>query len=120
MSNPRESDPLNVYLREVRGVPPLKDGEETDLFRQVRNHGDQKESALKRLVEANLHLVPPIAERHASATFSVLDLIQEGNNGLLSAVRTFPGGSESFSAYAVTRIEDAIAKAMAESRSASE
>ncbi|MGA7916558.1 MAG: sigma factor [Candidatus Acidiferrales bacterium] len=120
MSNLRDSDPVSVYLREVRGVPPLKEGEEADLFQRVRNQDDPAEYALKRLVETNLHLVPPIAERHSSERFSVLDLIQEGNNGLMSAIRTFPGGSESFSTHAAACIEDAIKKAIAESRSTSE
>jgi RNA polymerase primary sigma factor len=113
MSNLRENDPLKVYLSEVARVPPLKDGEENELLQHVRNQDDQAELAMKRLVEATLRLVPPIAERHSSAKFSILDLIQEGNNGLMSAVRTLPKESESFSAYAVTCIEDAITKAIA-------
>lgn len=117
MPNPDYSDPLKVYLREVGNVPPLNTREEADLWQQARNQDDQAEIAAKRLIEANLHLVPPIAERHSSSGLPVLDLIEEGNNGLTFAVRTFPGGSESFSVHAITCIEDAISKATAESRS---
>jgi len=114
-------DPLKVYLLELGTVQPLTKDEETDLLQHVRTQDEQAESAGRRLIEANLSLVVSIAERHFPAGIQMLDLIQKGNEGLLLALTTFPGGpSDSFSAHAATCIERAVSKAIAESQSANE
>ncbi len=108
-----ENDPLRFYLRELDTVRPLTKDEETDLLEHVRAQDEQAESAAKRLIEANLSLVVSIAERHRSPGIHMLDLIQEGNKGLLAAVETFTARSgDSFSAHATTRVEDAVLRAV--------
>jgi RNA polymerase primary sigma factor len=111
--------PVTLYLGEASNVQPLTTAEEAETFRQLGMtdewHGDTEDAA-RRVIESYLRLVVPIAERHAeSSGISVLDLIQEGNIGLLDAVKTFaknPSGL--FSEYASVSIEDAISKAVAE------
>jgi RNA polymerase primary sigma factor len=111
------NDPLQFYLKELRTVRPLTRDEETDLWQHVRIQDELAESAARRLIEANLSLVVPIAERHSSAGIQLLDLIQHGNKGLLLAVETFTGSSsDNFSAYAATCIEDAVLRAISESQ----
>ena len=107
-------DPVKVYLAEVHKVPPLSRGEEIRCVQHVRAGDQQAESAGKRLVEANLHLVVSIAERYRNDRIHILDLIQKGNDGLMGALRTFSdSGEDSFSPYATARIERAIAEAVA-------
>ena len=111
-------DPVKVYLAEVLKVPPLSRGEEIRCVQHVRAGDQQAESAGKRLVEANLHLVVSIAERYRNDHIHILDLIQKGNDGLLAALRTFSDSSEdSLSAYATAYIERSIAEAVASSDS---
>jgi RNA polymerase primary sigma factor len=111
------NDPLKFYLRELSTIRPLTRDEETDLLQHVRSQDELAESAEKRLIEANLSLVVPIAEKHSSAGIHILDLIQKGNEGLLLALKTFSGGSSgSFSAHAATCVEDAILRAISESQ----
>jgi RNA polymerase primary sigma factor len=120
MTSLDNNDPVRIYLREVGKVPPLEEGEEADLFQHIRNQDDPAELATKRLIEVNLHLVPPIADWHSSAGLSMLELIEEGNLGLMHAIKSFSGNDKTFVSYAVSCIEDAITKAIAESRSASQ
>ncbi len=109
-------DPVGLYLSLVREVPPLNREEEIRCFQHFRAGDQQAESAGKRLVEANLHLVVSIAERHRSGRIHFLDLITKGNDGLLGALRTFTDSCEdSFSAHATAHIERAIAEAIAPS-----
>ena len=114
------NDPLAIYVREVATVPPLTKEEETALFRQLGDSGDwdeQQENAARRLVESQLALVVNIAERRLSAGIPLLELIQEGNIGLMNAVRSFaetPVGD--FTAHATACIGDAIAKAESKSK----
>ena len=106
-------DPEKVYLTAVHKVPPLSHAEEIRCVQHVRAGDQQAESAVKRLVEAHLHLVVSIAERYRNDRIYFLDLIQKGNDGLLGAVRTFSdSGQVSFSAYATAHIERAIAEAV--------
>jgi RNA polymerase primary sigma factor len=71
--------------------------------------------ARRRLIEAKLSLVVSIVARHSSTGIHMLDLIQRGNEGLMLALETFPGGSsDAFAAYAETCIEQAVSKAIAE------
>lgn len=109
---PCTDDPLSVYLGAVRTAPPLEEGEVEDLLRHISARDAQTEAAKKRLVEAHLHLVPPIAERHRSSGVHILSLIQEGNKGLLRAIETFAGSSGAdFPAHATTCIEQAVSAA---------
>jgi len=110
-----EHDPLRFYLLEVATIQPLTEGEEADLLQQVWSQDEQQESASKRLIEANLHLVVSIAKEHSAAGLPMLDLIENGNRGLLLALETFAKDSgRSFSDHAANCIERAISKAIAE------
>src|SRR6266446_7824007 len=81
-------DPEKVYLAEVRKVPPLSPTEEVRCLMHVRAEDQEAESAAKRLVEANLHLVVSIAERYRNDShLHFLDLIIKGNDGLMGALR---------------------------------
>ena len=111
-----DNDPVKMYMREVAKVQPLTKEEETSLFQEVGKPGELGEVAKRRLIESKLHLVLSIAERHASGGFSMLDLIQEGNLGLMQAVDKFsetPLGE--FSTCAADYIERAISEALARS-----
>ena len=111
-------DPVKMYLSEVATVQPLTKDEEGKLWERIRKRDEESESAAKRLIEGSLHLVIPIAERHSGSGLSMLDLLQEGNSGLMVAVETFAEShSDDFSAYAATCIENAISKAIADSES---
>ena len=79
-------DPVRMYLKEIGKVPLLSADEEIELARR-REEGD--ENAQKRLVEANLRLVVSIAKKYMGRGMSFLDLIQEGNLGLIKAVEKF-------------------------------
>lgn len=113
------NDPIAVYLREACEVEPLTEDEETRLFRQLGRWEDldeQKENVARRLIESQLRLVVNIAQRHSEASVPMLDLIQEGNIGLMNAVRSFaerPIGD--FTAHAAACIEEALAKALGKS-----
>jgi RNA polymerase primary sigma factor len=111
-------DPLKIYVAEVCNVPPLSHTEELICLEHLRA-GDQKlESARKRLVEANLHLVVSIAERYRNDRIHILDLVQRGNDALLDALGTFIGsGHTSFSAHAAPLVEHVIAEAATSSNS---
>ncbi len=81
------TDPLARYMQEVRSFPMLAQEEERELARRYHEEGDVE--AAKRLVAAHLRLVVKIAMEYRSAYYNVLDLIQEGNVGLMQAVRHF-------------------------------
>ena len=113
MDNAFTDEPEKVYLAEVAKVPPLSRDEEICCVQYVRAGGQQADSAARRLVEANLHLVVSIAERYRNDRIHILDLIEQGNDGLLGAVRTFiDSGDDSFSVYASSHIERAISEAV--------
>ncbi len=106
-----------MYLREISSIPPLMPGEERSLCEHVLAQGEQAEAASRRLIESNLVLVVSIAQRMEPAGVRILDLIKEGNKGLLLALDTFvDSAAPSFSAHAANCIEQAISKAIAESR----
>jgi RNA polymerase primary sigma factor len=107
-------DPEGLYLSEVHNVPSLSPDEEIRCLQHVRAGDQQAETARKRLLEANLHLVVSIAERNRNDRVHFLDLIVKGNDGLMGALQAFgEGGEDSFSAYATACIEHAIAEALA-------
>jgi DNA-directed RNA polymerase sigma subunit (sigma70/sigma32) len=116
MENHDPNDPVAVYINEVGGLKPLAKDEETKLFRELAGSGDwdnARENVARRLIEGHLAQVVSIAQSHSAAGVSMLDLIQEGNTGLMNAVRSFaetPIGD--FTDYAATCIDDAIKKAL--------
>jgi RNA polymerase primary sigma factor len=107
-------DPFDVYLGEAKNVPPLDSNEEMECIRHVRAGDEQAEKAGQRLVEANLLLVVTIAKRHARGKMHILDLIIEGNRGLLTAIQTLSDSpAENFLIHATPFIERAISDALA-------
>ena len=105
-------DPVKTYLKEIGRVPLLTPEEEIDLAIRISN-GD--EAAKKRLSEANLRLVVSIAKRYVGRGMLFLDLIQEGNLGLIKAVEKFDyTKGYKFSTYATWWIRQAITRAIAD------
>ena len=105
-------DPVKVYLKEIGRVPLLTPEEEIDLAIRIQE-GDEK--AKKRLSEANLRLVVSIAKRYLGRGMQFLDLIQEGNLGLIKAVEKFDYAKGfKFSTYATWWIRQAITRAIAD------
>src|SRR5467141_3511798 len=102
---------LGLYLRDIAKVPLLTPEQEQELARRVQG-GDAE--AERQLTEANLRLVVRVARRYLNRGLSLLDLIEEGNLGLLHAVRKFqPGRGTRFSTYAVWWIRQAVTRALA-------
>ncbi len=105
-------DPVKVYLKEIGRVPLLSSQEEIELAVRIQN-GDV--AAKKRLSEANLRLVVSIAKRYLGRGMHFLDLIQEGNLGLIKAVEKFDHTKGfKFSTYATWWIRQAITRAIAD------
>lgn len=105
-------DSVRLYLREIGKIPLLSLEEETELAKKVVK-GDQK--AKDKMVEANMRLVVSIAKRYSGRGLDLLDLIQEGNTGLLRAVEKFnPDKGFKFSTYATWWIRQAITRAIAD------
>ena len=105
-------DPVKVYLKEIGRVPLLSSDEETELAKRMAE-GDTK--AKNRLSEANLRLVVSIAKKYVGRGMQFLDLIQEGNLGLLKAVEKFDYTKGfKFSTYATWWIRQAITRAIAD------
>lgn len=105
-------DPVRMYLKEIGRVPLLTAEEEVELAKRMEN-GD--ELAKRRLAEANLRLVVSIAKRYVGRGMLFLDLIQEGNLGLIKAVEKFDyRKGYKFSTYATWWIRQAITRAIAD------
>jgi len=105
-------DPVRMYLKEIGRVPLLTAEEEIELAKRMEQ-GD--EEAKKKLAEANLRLVVSIAKRYVGRGMLFLDLIQEGNLGLIKAVEKFDYGKGfKFSTYATWWIRQAITRAIAD------
>ena len=105
-------DPVRMYLKEIGKVPLLSAEEEIELAQRMEE-GD--EDAKKRLAEANLRLVVSIAKRYVGRGMLFLDLIQEGNLGLIKAVEKFDyRKGYKFSTYATWWIRQAITRAIAD------
>lgn len=105
-------DPVRMYLKEIGKVPLLTAEEEIELAKRMEL-GDQE--AKKRLAEANLRLVVSIAKRYVGRGMQFLDLIQEGNLGLIKAVEKFDyRKGYKFSTYATWWIRQAITRAIAD------
>lgn len=105
-------DSVRLYLREIGKIPLLKPDEELALAYRVRT-GEKK--AKDKMAEANMRLVVSIAKRYVGRGLDLLDLIQEGNTGLLRAVEKFdPDKGFKFSTYATWWIRQAITRAIAD------
>ena len=105
-------DPVRMYLKEIGKVPLLSAEEESELAQRME---DGDEDAKKRLAEANLRLVVSIAKRYVGRGMLFLDLIQEGNLGLIKAVEKFDyRKGYKFSTYATWWIRQAITRAIAD------
>lgn len=105
-------DPVRMYLKEIGKVPLLTAEQEIDLAKRMEN-GDKE--AQKQLAEANLRLVVSIAKRYAGRGMLFLDLIQEGNLGLIKAVEKYDWRKGfKFSTYATWWIRQAITRAIAD------
>ena len=105
-------DPVRMYLKEIGKVPLLSPDEEIELAKKIEL-GD--EEAKKKLAESNLRLVVSIAKRYAGRGMQLLDLIQEGNLGLIKAVEKFDyRKGYKFSTYATWWIRQAITRAIAD------
>ena len=105
-------DPVRMYLKEIGRVPLLTPDEEVDLARRMSD-GDQE--AKNRMTESNLRLVVSIAKRYVGRGMQFLDLIQEGNLGLIKAVDKFDyTKGYKFSTYATWWIRQAITRAIAD------
>jgi RNA polymerase primary sigma factor len=108
-------DALAMYIAELRTVKPLTHEEETRLFGQLTGRGDRDEAReliARRIIEGHLAQVVSIAQEYSASGVPLLDLIQEGNIGLMTAVKSFaesPIGD--FSDYAASCIRDSIKEA---------
>ncbi len=112
MENVNIEDPVRMYLKEIGKVPLLSADEEVELAKKMEL-GD--EEAKKRLAEANLRLVVSIAKKYVGRGMLFLDLIQEGNLGLIKAVEKFDyRKGYKFSTYATWWIRQAITRAIAD------
>ena len=109
-------DPVKIYLKEIGRVPLLSSEEEIQLAEKMGGNNEKEASnARKRLAEANLRLVVSIAKRYVGRGMSFLDLIQEGNMGLIKAVEKFDYTKGfKFSTYATWWIRQAITRAIAD------
>ena len=105
-------DSVRLYLREIGKIPLLSPEEEADLAQRIVK-GDKK--AKDKMVESNMRLVVSIAKRYGGRGLDFLDLIQEGNTGLLRAVEKFdPDKGFKFSTYATWWVRQAITRAIAD------
>ena len=105
-------DSVRLYLREIGKIPLLTGDEELELAQKVKE-GDKR--AKDKMAEANMRLVVSIAKRYSGRGLDFLDLIQEGNTGLLRAVEKFdPDKGFKFSTYATWWIRQAITRAIAD------
>lgn len=108
-------DSIRLYLREIGRIPLLKAEEEIELARRIANGGYDGIVAKRQLVQANLRLVVSIAKKYLNRGLPFLDLIQEGNLGLIRAAEKFdPERGYKFSTYATWWIRQGITRALAD------
>ena len=110
-SHTKINDPVKMYLKEIGRVELLDPKEEPEIARRIQA-GD--EEAKKKLISANLRLVVSIAKKYVGRGMLFLDLIQEGNMGLVKAVEKFDYKGFKFSTYATWWIRQAITRAIAD------
>lgn len=102
-------DPVRMYLREIGKIPLLTYEQELDLAQRILNG---EEGAKQKLTESNLRLVVSIAKKYVGRGMLLLDLIQEGNMGLIRAVETFDPDKGRFTTYAINWINQSISRAI--------
>lgn len=109
-------DSVKLYLREIGKIPLLTSEEEFELAQKIINGTEkEKKKAKDKMAESNMRLVVSIAKRYSGRGLDFLDLIQEGNTGLLRAVEKFdPDKGFKFSTYATWWIRQAITRAIAD------
>lgn len=108
-----DASALSAYLREIAKLPRLSVDEERELGHRIRD--DQDEAAITRLVEANLRFVVSYAKRYRGLGVSFLDLIHEGNLGLIEAARRFdPSRNVKFITYAVWWVRESMMHVLAD------
>lgn len=107
-----ESATLHAYLREIATFPSLTRDDEQELGRRVQEHGDQM--ALGRLVQANLRMVVGYAKRFRRLGVPLLDLIHEGNLGLIEAARRYDPSRSDFQSSALWWVRQAMMHLLAE------
>ncbi|MCD6168109.1 MAG: RNA polymerase sigma factor RpoD [Caldisericia bacterium] len=109
-------DPVNAYLREISKIPLLSPKEEYELAKKMREGTpEEREKARKKLIESNLRLVVSIAKKYIGQGLLFLDLIQEGNLGLIKATEKFDYRKGwRFSTYATWWIRQSITRALAD------
>lgn len=109
---PADADTLRAYLQEIARIPRLTPGEEQSLGARIQQHDEE---ALQQLVEANLRFVVSYAKRYRGLGVPFLDLIHEGNLGLIEAARRFdPDRNVKFITYAVWWVRQAIVHALSD------
>ncbi|MBX9571435.1 MAG: RNA polymerase sigma factor RpoD [Candidatus Obscuribacterales bacterium] len=109
------SDPVRLYLREIGKIPLLKASDEISLARAIQQGGSTGALAKRKLVRANLRLVVSIAKKYLGRGMMFLDLIQEGNLGLIKSAEKFDHSrGYKFSTYATWWIRQAITRAIAD------
>jgi RNA polymerase primary sigma factor len=112
LESPTVADPVRMYLREIGRIVLLKAEEEIDLAQKIEKGSN---AARKKLTESNLRLVVSIAKRYVGRGLTLLDLIQEGNQGLIRAVEKYDWRrGYKFSTYATWWIRQAITRAIAD------
>lgn len=110
-----DSDPIRMYLREIGSVALLKPDQEIELARRIADGGSDGAFAKRQLVQANLRLVVSIAKKYVGRGMQFLDLIQEGNLGLIRAAEKFDyERGFRFSTYATWWIRQAITRSIAD------
>ena len=108
-------DSVKLYLKEIGKVPLLAPFEELELSRTILSRGEGIEAAKRKLVQANLRLVVSVAKRYLGRGLNFLDLIQEGNIGLIKAAEKFDSNrGYKFSTYATWWIKQSITRAIAD------
>jgi RNA polymerase primary sigma factor len=109
-------DSLNAYIREIARFKPLSADQEKELGRRIRNGNEaEREEAIRRMVEANLRFAVSYAKRYRGLGLSFIDLIHEGNLGLMEAAKRFdPERNVKFISYAVWWVRQAILHALSE------
>ncbi len=108
-------DSVKLYLKEIGKVSLLKPLEELEISKIINNGGKDADAAKRKLIQANLRLVVSIAKRYLGRGLNFLDLIQEGNIGLMKAAEKFDGERGfKFSTYATWWIKQAITRAVAD------
>lgn len=112
LETPTTSDPVRMYLREIGKIPLLVAQNEIDLAKRIEKNSL---AAKKKLTESNLRLVVSIAKKYVGRGLTLLDLIQEGNQGLIRAVEKYDWRrGYKFSTYATWWIRQAITRAIAD------